>query len=148
MEQTWVCKFIYVLIIVIFVFLTYGCNGNDSCGYEVVGHVKNLIDSIPLSEVKVTELNYNFGDKKCGQDSVSHTFQTSGDGQYSYEGWLIPQGAYACPIADEIELRFRYEKLGFVTIDTVFVKGTITDGGIGERGKNKLTLPIIYLKQL
>ncbi len=147
MGQIWVYSFLF-LNLTFFMCLNCGCNSDDSCGYDVVGYVKSERDSMPLSEVKVKELHYNFGDKKEGQDSISHSFRTDSNGKYSYEGWLIPQRTYSCPSAGEIELRFRYEKTGFATIDSVFAKGAIVDGGTGERGKTILSLPTIYLKQL
>lgn len=146
MEQIWAFKIIHALIVTTYICLTCGCSGDDSCGYEVVGCVKNATDSTLLGNVSVTSIAYNYGDKETGKGSS--IFYTNQEGKFTYESWLTPQGAYNCPSASEIELQFRYEKSGFATIDTLFEKGTIIDGGTGERGKNILTLPTIYLKSL
>lgn len=148
MGQIWVCRILLPLLSITCMCFNCSCSGDDSCGYDVVGHVKNDRDLSPLSEVKVKELHYDFGGKKEGQDSISHSFLTDSNGKFSYEGWLIPQRTYSCPPVSEIELKFCYEKTGFTTIDTVFAKGTIIDGGTGERGKTILNLPNIYLKPL
>lgn len=146
MEQTWVYKTILLIVIVSLVCLYCGCSGDDSCGYIVSGCVKNGVDSLPLTNVKVSLISYDLGHHDKGTGSSN--FSTDSSGIFSFDILLTPQRAYSCPEPNEVEYHFKYEKSGFSTVDTVHAKGTITDGGIGKRDKTILSIPTIYLNPL
>jgi len=146
MDMTWVCKSITLFLIVFFVYLNCGCSGDDSCGYEIIGYVRNAADTVPLTDVKASIISYDLG--KYDKGTGSSSFTTNSSGMFSFEILLTPQHAYYCPEANEIEYRFKYEKPDFFTVDTTFAKGTITYGGTGERNKTILNLPTVYLKPL
>lgn len=146
MELTGVYKIILVFLFATFVCINCGCSGDDSCGYEIIGCVKNSVDSTVLAGVIVTPVTYNYGDKVQGKGT--NVFTTNAEGNFNYESLLTPQRTYSCPTASEIEYRFRYEKIGFSTVDTFFAKGSVIDGGISKRDKTILTIPTIYLNPL
>jgi len=146
MELTGVYKISILIIIILIISLNSGCSGDDSCPYIVKGYVKNAIDSMPLVNVKVSIISYDLGHQNKGTGSSS--FVTDSSGNFSFEIMLTPQRAYSCPEANEVEYRFRYEKSGFLTVDTVHAKGNITDGGIEQRNKTILVIPTIYLEPL
>jgi hypothetical protein len=146
MERIWGCKIPSLFLVGIFVCICIGCNGDDSCIYEIEGFVKNANDSTPLTDVKITLLYYDFGGKGNGEGG--DVLETNNSGRFSFEYILTPQYAYECPLANDIEFKFRYVKDGFEATDTIFKKGTISDGGTDSKNRNKLELPTIFLKKL